>query len=106
MIPFDPTELGSGSVIGSKPDTDVELMAHVALTTLCEDHLAATAALPIALLPIQDQENPYGSSISRLCPNSRDLTSTPGRLHWPGTCSTYSTFSTTPSGQACSSVRV
>jgi hypothetical protein len=25
---------------------------------MCEDHLAATAALPIALLPIQDQENP------------------------------------------------
>jgi predicted RNase H-like nuclease (RuvC/YqgF family) len=24
---------------------------------LCEDHLAATAALPIALLLIQDQEN-------------------------------------------------
>jgi hypothetical protein len=33
-------------------------MAHIALTSLCEDHLAATATLPIALLPIQDQENP------------------------------------------------
>jgi hypothetical protein len=42
MIPFDPTEL----------------MAHIALTSLCEDQLAATAALPITLLPIQDQENP------------------------------------------------
>jgi hypothetical protein len=27
-------------------------MAHIALTSLCEDHLVATAALPIALLPI------------------------------------------------------
>jgi hypothetical protein len=57
-IPFDPMELWSGSVIGSEPDTGVELMVHIALTSLCEDHLAATAALSIALLPIQDQENP------------------------------------------------
>jgi hypothetical protein len=57
-IPFDPTEPWSGSVIGSEPDIGVELMAHIALTSLCEDHLAATAALPITLLPIQDQENP------------------------------------------------
>jgi hypothetical protein len=57
-IPFDPTEPWSRSVIGSKPDTGVELMAHIALTSLCEDHLTATAALPIALLLIQDQENP------------------------------------------------
>jgi hypothetical protein len=54
MIPFNPTELWSGSLISSEPNTGVELMAHVALTSLCEDHLAGTAALPIALLPIQD----------------------------------------------------
>jgi hypothetical protein len=53
-IPFDPTEPWSGSIIGSEPDTGVELMAHIALTSLCEDHLVATAALPIALLSIQD----------------------------------------------------
>jgi hypothetical protein len=58
MIPFDPIEPWSGSVISSELDTGVELMAHVALTSLCENHLAATAALPIALLLIQDQENP------------------------------------------------
>jgi hypothetical protein len=57
-IPFDPTEPWSGSIIDSEPDTSVELMAHIALTTLCEDRLTATAALPIALLPIWDQENP------------------------------------------------
>jgi hypothetical protein len=57
-IPFDPTEPWSGSVIGSEPDTDVEMMAHIALTSLCEDHLAATAALPIVLLLIWNQENP------------------------------------------------
>jgi hypothetical protein len=57
-IPFDPTEPWSGSVIGNKPDTGVELMAHMALTSLCEDHLTAIATLPIALLPIRNSENP------------------------------------------------
>jgi hypothetical protein len=56
-IPFDPTEPWSGSIIGSEPDTSVKLMAHITLTSLCEDRLTATAALPIALLPIQNQEN-------------------------------------------------
>jgi hypothetical protein len=36
----------------------VEMMAHITLTSLCEDRLAATAALPIMLLPIRNQENP------------------------------------------------
>jgi hypothetical protein len=57
-IPFDPMEPWSGSVIGSEPDTGVELMAHMALTSFCEDRLTTTAALPITLLPIRDQENP------------------------------------------------
>jgi hypothetical protein len=52
MIPFDPTESWLGSVIRSEPDTSVELMVHIALTSLCEDYLTATAALPIALLLI------------------------------------------------------
>jgi hypothetical protein len=30
MIPFNPTESWSGSIIGSEPDTGVELMAHMA----------------------------------------------------------------------------
>jgi hypothetical protein len=58
MIPFDPTEPWLESIISSEPDTGVELMAHITLSSLCEDHLTATAALPIALLPIQNQENP------------------------------------------------
>jgi hypothetical protein len=57
-IPFDPAEPWSGSVIGSEPDTGAEMMAHIALTSLCEDGLIATVALPIALLLIQNQENP------------------------------------------------
>jgi hypothetical protein len=58
MIPFNPARPWSGSVIDSEPDTGIEMMAHIALTSLCEDHLTATATLPIALLPIRDQENP------------------------------------------------
>jgi hypothetical protein len=57
-IPFDPMESWLGSVIGSEPDTGIELMAHIALTSLCEDHLAATVAPHIALLLIRNQENP------------------------------------------------
>jgi hypothetical protein len=58
IIPFDPTEPWSGSVIGSRHDTGVEMMARIALTSLCEDRLTATAALPIALFLIRNQENP------------------------------------------------
>jgi hypothetical protein len=58
MIPFDPVRPWSVSIIDSEPDTGIEMMAHIALTSLCEDRLIATAALPIALLPIWDQENP------------------------------------------------
>jgi hypothetical protein len=51
-IPFDSVHPWSGSNVGS-----VEMMAHIALTSLCEDHLVAIAALPIVHLPIQYQEN-------------------------------------------------
>jgi hypothetical protein len=57
-IPIDPVHPSSGSVVDSKPDTSVEMMAHVTLTSLCKDRLTAIAALPIALLPIRNQENP------------------------------------------------
>jgi hypothetical protein len=53
-IPFDPVRPWSGSVIDSEPDTGIEMMAHIALTSLCEDRLTAIATLPIALLPIRD----------------------------------------------------
>jgi hypothetical protein len=57
-LPFDPTEPWLGFIIGSEPDTGVEMMTHIALTSVCEDRLATTAALPITLLPILNQENP------------------------------------------------
>jgi hypothetical protein len=57
MIPFNPMEPWSGFVISSEPDTGIELMVHITLTSLCEDHHAATAALPMTLFPIRNQEN-------------------------------------------------
>jgi hypothetical protein len=57
-ITFNPTEPWSESIIDSEPDTNVEMMAHITLTSLCEDCLAVMAALPIALHLIQNQESP------------------------------------------------
>jgi hypothetical protein len=57
-IPFNPTEPCSRSVIGSELNTGIEMMAHIALTSLCKDRLIATAALSIVLLPIWNQESP------------------------------------------------
>jgi hypothetical protein len=56
-ILIDPMKPWLGSVIGSEPDTNVEMMAHIALTSLCEDRLTTTVALPITVLLIRDQEN-------------------------------------------------
>jgi hypothetical protein len=58
MTPLHPVHPWLRSVIGSEPDTGIVMTAHIALTYECEDHLVATVALPIALLPIQNQENP------------------------------------------------
>jgi hypothetical protein len=59
MIPFDPTELWSGSLVGSEPDTTIEMMAHIVLTSLCEGHLAATTVMPITLFLIRNQEKSH-----------------------------------------------
>jgi hypothetical protein len=53
-IPLDLKHPWSGFVIDSEPDTGVEMMAHIALTSLCGDHLTATAVLPITLLLIRN----------------------------------------------------
>jgi hypothetical protein len=57
-IPLDPAHPWLGSIVGSEPNIGVEMMAHIALTSLCEDRLAATTTLPIVVLLIQNQENP------------------------------------------------
>jgi hypothetical protein len=57
-MPFNPVRPWSRFVIDSELDTGIEMMAHIALTSLCEDRLTATATLPITLLLIWDKENP------------------------------------------------
>jgi hypothetical protein len=58
MIPLNPMEPWMATVIGVKLDETVEQMAQVTLTSLCESRLADTAAMPIALFPIHNQEGP------------------------------------------------
>jgi hypothetical protein len=58
MIPLDPVHPWSGSVVSSETDTGIEMMAHIALTSLCDDRLIATVTLPITHLPIRNKENP------------------------------------------------
>jgi hypothetical protein len=57
-IPFDQKDLWMGTLIINEPDTTVEQTAHVALTSLCESHLTATAIMLIMLFLIRNHENP------------------------------------------------
>jgi hypothetical protein len=77
-IPFDPTESWSGSIIGSEPDTGVELMAHIPLTSLCETASPLLQHCLSCFSRFGIRRTPYGSSILRLCPTSRALICTPG----------------------------
>jgi hypothetical protein len=77
-IPFDPTEPWLGSVIGSEPNTDIELMAHITLTSLCEDHLPLLQHCLSRFFRFRIRRTPYGNIVLRPCPTSRALTSTPG----------------------------
>jgi hypothetical protein len=106
MIPFDPTETWSRSIIGSEPDTGIEMMAHITLTSLYENRHTDSAALPIALLPIWYQENPVWQQRLEVM---SDLNGPHfhTRMTWLAMyVHTCSTSSTTPPGQACSSVRI
>jgi hypothetical protein len=47
-----------GAVIGSKVDDAIEKMSHMALASLRERSLPATADTPIALFLIHHQEEP------------------------------------------------
>jgi hypothetical protein len=58
MIPFNPTMLWMGTIVGSELNTTVKQTAQVALTSLCESCLIATAAISITLFLIHNQEKP------------------------------------------------
>jgi hypothetical protein len=58
VIPLNPMEPWMATVIRVELDETVEQTAQVALTSLCETRLDDTAAMPIALFPIHNQEDP------------------------------------------------
>jgi hypothetical protein len=58
VIPLNPMEPWMATVIGVKLDYTVEQTAQVTLISLCETRLADTAAIPITLFPIRNQEDP------------------------------------------------
>jgi hypothetical protein len=58
VMPLNLTEPWMATVIVVELDETVEQTAQVALTSLCESRLADTAAMPIALFPIRNQEDP------------------------------------------------
>jgi hypothetical protein len=57
-LPLSPTEPWGMTIIGIELDKTVEQAAHAALTALCGSHLNDTAAMPIALFLIHEQEEP------------------------------------------------
>jgi hypothetical protein len=58
VIPLNPMKSWMTTVIGVELDDTVEQTAQVTLTSLCETRLADTAALPIVLFLIRNQEDP------------------------------------------------
>jgi hypothetical protein len=57
-IPFYPMVPWKGAIVGSEIDDADKKMAHVALTSLCESSLTATADMPITLFLIQNLDEP------------------------------------------------
>jgi hypothetical protein len=58
VIPLNPMEPWMATVIGVELDETVEQMTQVTFTSLCESRLTDTAAMPIALFLIHNQEDP------------------------------------------------
>jgi hypothetical protein len=54
---FPDGSLWSMWAIGGDMDDAMEKAAHMALTALCSQNLAATAGMPISLYPIQDRSD-------------------------------------------------
>jgi hypothetical protein len=104
VIPLKLMEPWMATVIGVELDETVEQTAQVALTSLCETRLADTAAMPIALFPIHNQEDPVWKQHLEAVSNPRGLTSTLAWLHWLGMCNTCLTYRPAPVGPSCDSI--
>jgi hypothetical protein len=80
VIPLNPMEPGMTTVIGVELDEIVEQTAQVALSSLCETHLADTAVMPIVLFPIRNQEDPVWKQRLEACVQPRGAP----LPHWHG----------------------
>jgi hypothetical protein len=104
MIPLNPMELWMATVIGVELDETVEQTAQVALTSLCETHLADTAAMPIALFLIRNQEDPVWKQRLEAVSNPEGSHIQLAWLHWLGTRNTCLTCSPALAGPSCGSI--
>jgi hypothetical protein len=111
VIPLNPMEPWMAAVIGVELDETVEQTAQVALTSLCEICLADTAAMPITLFLIRNQEDPMWkqrleapltrcwmsartrSYTSSTTSSNRTLTSSRGQRQLPISSSSFRCFS-------------
>jgi hypothetical protein len=104
MIPLNLTEPWMATVIVVELDETVEQTAEVTLTSLCETRLADTAAMPIALFLIRNQEDPVWKQCLEAVSNPEGPTSTLAWLHWPGTRITCLTCRQALAGPSCGSI--
>jgi hypothetical protein len=58
VIPLNPMEPRMATIIGVELDETVEQTTQITLTSLCENHVADTSVMPIALFLIRNQEDP------------------------------------------------
>jgi hypothetical protein len=104
VIPLNLMEPWMTTVIGVELDETVEQTAQVAHTFLCETRFADTAAMPIALFPIRNQEDPVWKQRLEAVSNPRGPTSTLAWLHWLGMHNTCLTCRPAPAGPSCGSI--
>jgi hypothetical protein len=73
-IPVNPEAPFTGTVIGGDLDKVVERMAHLALTTMCEQRLPEMVGLAILLYLIRDQAKPERQQrLKRVCDITHEL---------------------------------
>jgi hypothetical protein len=96
VIPLNPTESWMETLIGVELDESIEQTAQVALTTLCESHLADTAAMPIMLFLIRDKEGTMMAS--EMAEEKKRAVSGPSRGSSSGALPKYRMIYTPPAG--------
>jgi hypothetical protein len=104
VIPLNPMESWMATVIGVELDETVEQTAQVTLTSLCENRLTDTAAMPIVLFPIRNQEDPVWKQHLEAVSNPEGPHFHAGMDALTGTCCTCLTCRPAPAGPSCGSI--